>query len=96
VLVRGRRARIVGRVSMDQIVVDVTDIADVQHDDEVVILGQQGEGQITAEEIAAWSGTINYDVVTGITPRVPRVYKRGDEVVASESLVDDWEGVFDI
>ncbi|MDA8216012.1 MAG: alanine racemase [Dehalococcoidales bacterium] len=88
VLIHGRRARILGRVSMDQIVVDITDIPGVSVGDEVVLLGRQGEGQVTAEELADWMGTINYEVVTGISQRVPRVYLRDGEVVAAESLVD--------
>lgn len=89
VLVRGRRARIVGRVSMDQVVVDVTDIPAVEHDDEVVFLGRQGEDGISAEELGAWMGTINYEVVTSISPRVPRVYVRAGEVVAVETMVEE-------
>lgn len=89
VLVRGRRAPIVGRVSMDQIVVDVTDIPGVEHDDEVVILGRQGGDEITADELAGWMGTINYEVVTGVSQRVPRVYLRDGEVVAVESLTGE-------
>jgi len=78
VLIHGRRAPVVGRVCMDQFVVDVTGILDVQEDDEVVVLGRQGKEEISADEIAAWAGTINYEVVTAILPRVPRIYLRGD------------------
>ncbi len=74
VLVRGRRARILGRVSMDQIVVDVDDVPEVAMEDEVVLIGTQGQERITAEEVAAWAGTINYEVTTLLQPRVPRFY----------------------
>lgn len=74
VLIRGRRAPIVGRVCMDNIVVDVTGITGVQEGDEVVLLGKQGEQCITAEEIAVWAETINYEVTTGLLPRLPRIY----------------------
>ena len=74
VLVRGQRAPVVGRVSMDQIVVDVSHIPGVALEDEVVLLGAQGEARITAEEMAAWAETINYEVTTLMLPRVPRVY----------------------
>jgi alanine racemase len=77
VLIHGQRAPIVGRVCMDQFVVDVTGIANVQEGEEVVVLGRQGEDEVTADEIAAWAGTINYEVVTSILPRVPRLYLRG-------------------
>lgn len=79
VLVRGRRAPIVGAVSMDMTSVDVTDIADVALGDEVVVLGRQrgplGEGTLTAEEIAQHAGTIAWEVLTGISRRVPRFYR---------------------
>lgn len=73
VLVRGRRAPLVGRVSMDQTVVDVTAIPGVRQGDEVVLIGRQGEDEITAEEVAERLGTINYEVVSEILARVPRV-----------------------
>jgi Alr-MurF fusion protein len=71
-LVRGRRAPIVGRICMDYLMLDVTDIPGVQRGDAVVLLGSQGNETITADEAAEWIGTINYEVVTGILPRVPR------------------------
>jgi len=74
VLVRGRRAAILGRVCMDQIMVDVTDIPDAQAGDEVVLLGAQGEEMIDADEMAAWIGTISYEVICSPSARVPRVY----------------------
>lgn len=72
-LVRGKRARIVGRISMDLATIDVTDIADVIPGDEVMILGHQGGEHITASDIAALTGTIPYEVLCGIAERVPRV-----------------------
>ena len=83
VLIHGKRAPIVGRVCMDQFVVDVSSIPNVRQNDEVVVLGRQSEGEITADEIAAWAGTIHYEVVTSILPRVPRVYLR-DGVASRE------------
>ncbi len=74
VLVGGRRAPVIGRVCMDQIVVDVTGIPGVKQDDEVVLIGRQGEEQIRAEELARLAETINYEVTTSILPRVVRVY----------------------
>jgi alanine racemase len=72
VLVRGRRAPLVGRVCMDQTMINVTDIPGVRQGDEVVLIGRQGEDRITAEEVAARLGTINYEVVSAILARVPR------------------------
>jgi alanine racemase len=73
VLVRGQRAPIVGRVCMDQTMIDVTDIPGARIGDEVVLIGHQGTQAITAEDVAARIGTINYEVVSAILPRVPRV-----------------------
>jgi alanine racemase len=73
VLVRGQRAPIVGRVCMDQTMIDVTAIADVRQGDEVVLIGEQGGASITAEQVAERLGTINYEVVSEILARVPRV-----------------------
>jgi Alr-MurF fusion protein len=71
-LVRGRRAPIVGRIAMDYAMVDVTAIEGVRRGDAVVIIGTQGAETISADEVAGWLGTISYEVVTGILPRVPR------------------------
>jgi alanine racemase len=73
VLVRGRRAPIVGRVCMDQTMIDVTSIPEVRQGDEVVLIGAQGEERISAEDVAERLGTINYEVVSEILARVPRV-----------------------
>jgi alanine racemase len=73
VLVRGQRAPIVGRVCMDYSMVDVTHIEGVRPGDEVVLIGQQGEDEITAEEVARRMGTINYEVVSQLLARVPRL-----------------------
>ena len=73
-LAGGRRVPIVGRVCMDLTMLDVGRTSDAAVDDEVVILGRQGEEAVTADEIAALLGTINYEVVTAISARVPRVF----------------------
>ncbi|MBC7235271.1 MAG: alanine racemase [Chloroflexi bacterium] len=73
VLVRGRRAPIVGRVCMDQTMLDVTDIPHVRQGDEVVLIGSQGEETITVDEVARRLGTINYEVISEILARVPRM-----------------------
>lgn len=76
VLVGGRRCRLVGRVTMDQLMVDVTAVPAVQSGDEVVFIGRQGDAEVTVSEVAAWSETIPWEVLCGITKtaRVPRVY----------------------
>jgi len=72
VLIRGERAPIVGRISMDQTVVDVTDIHGVRPGDEVVLMGVQGEERITAEEHANWAATVSWEIFTSIAARVER------------------------
>lgn len=74
VLVRGRRAPVVGRVSMDLVTIDVTDVPDATLGDEVVLLGRQGGEEIRAEELAAKLDTISYEVFCSVGARVPRVY----------------------
>lgn len=92
VLVRGRRAPIVGRVAMDMCVADVTAIPEVQLGDEVVLIGRQGDAEIAVEELADICDTINYEILTGITARVPRVYRRAGRVVGVKSLLETvWE-----
>lgn len=73
VLIHGKRAKILGRVCMNIMMADVTDISDVFPEDEVVLLGRQGDETISAERLAAWIGTINYEVTTRINERIPRV-----------------------
>jgi alanine racemase len=72
VLVQGQFAPLIGRVSMEKTVIDVTEIPDVSIGDEVVLLGRQGDAEITADDIAEHLGTINYEVVTSLLARVPR------------------------
>lgn len=75
----GRSAPIIGRVSMDQITVDLTDVPQVSVGDPVVLIGRQGDAVQTADDLAAQSGTISYDILTGLMPRIPRVYREPDE-----------------
>lgn len=74
VLIRGKKARILGRVCMDQLMVDVTDIPEAKEYDEVVLLGNSGGCSITAEELGDLSGRFNYELVCQISDRVPRKY----------------------
>jgi alanine racemase len=72
VLIAGKRAPVRGRVAMNFITVDVTDISNVRLEDEVVLLGSQGQERISAEYLASLCGTINYEIVTRINPKIPR------------------------
>jgi alanine racemase len=76
-LVHGVRAPVVGRVCMDLTLIDVGHIPDVRMGDEAVIFGEQNGAELSVDEIAATLGTINYEIVTGISERVPRVYTDG-------------------
>jgi len=81
VAVGGARAPIVGRVCMDQCMVDVTDILGVSVGDVVTLMGDGSGGSPHVEEVAAWMGTITHEVTCGVSRRVPRVYLRGGKVV---------------
>ncbi len=71
-LLRGRRAPLIGRICMDYAMLDVTDIPGVKRGDPVVLIGPQQGAEISADEVADWLGTINYEVLTSILARVPR------------------------
>jgi alanine racemase len=79
VLIGGRRRPLAGMVTMDQIVVDCGDDTTVRPGDEVVLIGRQGDEEITADEWAELLGTISYEVLCGIGPRVPRIVVNGPE-----------------
>lgn len=77
VLIQGKSAKIVGRVCMDQFMVDITNFEDVKVGDTVTIIGTDGNETISADEIAKLTGTINYEITCGLTKRVFKIYKRG-------------------
>lgn len=81
VLIRGKKARILGRVCMDQFMVDVTDIPDAAFMDQVTLIGSDGEELITVDDLAELSGRFNYEFVCCLSKRIPRVYRRGGEII---------------
>ena len=88
-IIRGIKAPIVGRVCMDQMMVDVTDIPGVSPEDPVVLVGKSGEETITVEQISAAADSFNYEFICGISRRVPRVYCRdGKQVRSVHYLLD--------
>ena len=89
VLIRGKRAPILGRICMDQMMVDVTDIPGVSTGDRVTLVGTDGDETITMEEISAVADSFNYEFVCGISRRVPRVYTRGGKTVHSVHYLTD-------
>ncbi len=90
VVIRGRKAAIMGRICMDLCMVDVTDIPGVQVGDEVVLWGKQKEEKISVEEIAEKTGTINYEIICMVDkPRVPKVFVRNQKPSKVKSLIGD-------
>ena len=90
VLIRGKKAPILGRICMDQMMVDVSDIPGVCLDDTVTLIGTDGDETITVETIAEAAGSFNYEFVCGISRRVPRVYLReGKQTACVHYLLDD-------
>ncbi len=88
VLIRGKRAAILGRICMDQFMVDVTDIPEVSYGDRVTLIGRDGEECITVEELSELSGRFHYELICDIGKRIPRVYMK-------EGMVVDYKDYFD-
>jgi alanine racemase len=90
VIVRARRAPIVGTVCMDLIMVDITDVPEVQIGDTVTLFGQDGDVEISAEECARKADTIVYEITSGIGPRVARVFRMNGQIVKIRTLLGRW------
>ena len=89
VLIRGRKAPIIGRICMDQFMVDITEIGDVKEKDEVVLVGRSGSEVITVEDIAGLAeNTFNYEIICNINKRVPRLYYLNGEFVYAAEYID--------
>ena len=92
VLIHGKRAPILGRICMDQMMVDVTDIPDVKVNDRVTLVGRDGDESITMEQIAEAADSFNYEFVCGISRRVPRIYtQEGKTVHSVHYLIDSFK-----
>ena len=89
VLIRGKKARILGRICMDQFMVDVTSIKDVSIDDEVTLIGKDGQYVITAQELGHMADSFNYEVVCDISKRIPRIYFKNNIVVCTKDCFED-------
>ena len=92
VLLRGRRVGFAGRICMDLVTLDVTEIPDAREGDEVVLIGAQAGAKQTAEDLAEACGTISHEVITAIRRRVPRRYFRGGKIVATRTLAEGYHG----
>ena len=89
VLIHGKKAPICGRVCMDQMMVNVTEIDGIKEGDEVTLIGQDGGNKITVEELADLAGTFNYEFVCGLGKRVPRLYEQGGKTVGYKDWFDE-------
>lgn len=87
-IVGGKKAKVVGRICMDQCMIDVTGIDNIKVGDVVTVIGKTGDVEISTDDVASWTGTINYEVVCLVGKRVPRVYIKAKEVTAVKSLID--------
>lgn len=90
VLIHGQRAPILGRVCMDQFMVDVTHIADVREGDEVTLIGQDGAELLTMEELGELSGRFNYELACDLGKRIPRVYIKNGKAIACKDYDEDY------
>lgn len=89
VLIRGRKAPILGRVCMDQFMVDVDGIPDAREGDEVTLIGEDNGEKISMEELGGLSGRFNYELACGLGKRIPRIYKKGGQITAAKDYYDD-------
>lgn len=90
VLIRGKRAPILGRVCMDQFMVSVEDIPDAEEGTEVTLIGRDGKMQITMEELGALSGRFNYEFACNLSKRIPRVYVKGGRIMDTKDYYRDF------
>ncbi len=89
VLIRGKRARILGRVCMDQLMADITGIPEAEEGDEVTLIGRDGNEMIAVEELASISGGFHYEIICDIGKRVPRVYLENHHIVGTKDCFDE-------
>lgn len=89
VLIRGKKAPVLGRICMDQFMVDVDNIPEAAEGDEVTLIGRDGKEQITMEELGDISGRFNYELACGLSKRIPRVYIKQGEIIGSKDYFED-------
>lgn len=90
VLVRGQKAPVLGRVCMDQFMIDVTDIPDAAQGDKVTLIGREGQEMITVEMLGELSGRFNYELVCDLGKRIPRVYTKGGKILCTRDYYQDF------
>ena len=89
VLICGKKAPILGRVCMDQFMVDVTDIPEAKEGDRVTLIGKEGKEQISVEMLSAISGRFPYELICDLGKRIPRVFKRNGEIVSIRNCFEE-------
>lgn len=87
VIINGKYAPIIGRICMDQFMVDLTDVGEVKVSDEVILLGNDGNIKYDADDIAKDLGTINYEVICAVSKRIPRIYIKNGEVIKERNYI---------
>lgn len=87
VIINGKFAPVVGRICMDQCMIDVTDVGEVKVGDEVILLGEEGDLKYNADDMANDMGTINYEIICMLKQRIPRVYTKNNEVVSVRNYI---------
>ena len=90
VLIRGKRAPIIGRVCMDQFMVSVEEIPEAAEGDEVTMIGTDGKERITMEELGELSGRFNYELACDLGKRIPRVYLKNGRITATKDYYEDY------
>ena len=93
VLIAGKRVPILGRICMDQFMVDVSEIPEAKVDTEVTLIGEDGNDRISMEEVADWCGGFHYEISCDLGKRIPRVYLKDGKVIGTKDYFDDhYEG----
>ena len=90
VLIHGQKAPILGRVCMDQFMVDITDIRQAQEGDEVILIGESHGEKITVEQLGEISGRFHYELTCDLGRRIPRVFTKQGKVVSTKDYYDDY------
>ena len=90
VLIHGRKAPVLGRICMDQFMVDVTDIPEAAQGDKVTLIGREGQEMITVEMLGELSGRFNYELVCNLGKRIPRVYTKGGKILCTRDYYQDF------
>ena len=90
VLIHGQKAPVLGRICMDQFMVDISRIENVKEGDLVTLIGNDGSEKITMEELGDLSGRFNYELACDLGKRIPRVYEKGGKILSTKDYYEDF------